>query len=225
MKTTKKNYSRRKLVAGIAIFASVALIGSGFAAFVISANQSRSVEGNIEIGKVEEQSVSITNVALSESKIQFEPKAEDTTGRVRYDGTNKEILSTTLSFTFNHSDMVESIHVGLEVPEGIKNAATATANYITLPAAVNGVDIALTGDKSGATISDVTDTTNTKTVSYTIAFGWGSAFNGKNPGEYYDTDDAGKAVDDAAMKSTLTAFHDLLATEGTMKVNLSVKLN
>jgi len=119
--------------------------------------------------------------------------------------------------------MVESIHVGLDVPEGIKSAATA--HYITLPAAVNGVDIALTNDQSGATISDVAEATNTKTVSYTIAFGWGTAFKTKNPGEYYDSDDAGKAVDDAAMKSTLTAFHDLLATEGTMKVNLSVKLN
>lgn len=224
MKTTKKNYSRRKLVAGIAIFASVALIGSGFAAFVISANQSRSVEGNIEIGKVEEQSVSITNVALSESKIQFEPKAEDATGRVRYDGTNKEILSTVLSFKFDHADMVESIHVGLDVPEGIKSAATA--NYITLPAAAgDGVDIALTGDKSGATITDVADATKTKTVSYTIAFGWGSAFNGKNPGEYYDSDDAGKLVGDSDMKTTLETFHNELATEGTMRVNLSVKLN
>ncbi len=232
MKTTKKNVVGKKMMVGIALFSAFALVGTGFAAFIISTNKPQEITGAIEIGKVEEKSVNINDIALSNTKIAFEPKAEDAKGRVRYDGKESEALSTTLTFTFDQADTVDAIHIDLEVPEGIRKAASD--NYITLPeiAAYKentneliGLDIKADGSTTSAVVSDTEGKDNTKSVSYTFSFGWGSVFNSKNPGEYYDTDENGKLVSDSEMKSTLEAFQKELDAAGTMTVNLSVKLN
>ena len=252
MKTTKKNYTRRKVVAGVAIFASLALIGTGFASFIISTNKPSEADGTIEIGAVEDKTVHFYNPTLSAKKIQFEPKADDTTGRVRYDGTNGEVLSTTLTFSIDNSSKAKAIHIDLEVPDALRTAADSTHNYITLPSIADyedpnastkilkGLDITLDGKTADSKIEDASTATTKeegsdqektvnltegKKISYTFSFGWGTAFNSLNPGEYYDTDHTGKAVSDDDMKTALNTFHGLMDKEGDMKVNLSVVLN
>ena len=231
VKETKKGYKRRKVIIGICVFASLSLIGTGFAAWVISTNNSTKTDGNIEIGDVKDSSVNFYDTALSATNIKFEPQSTDTSGRVRYDGTNAEVLSTTLTFKIDNYTKSSGVNVSLTLPAGFQTAVTD--NYIVLPAcgATDGININWASDTSGATVSDAakkadnTAITEGKSVSYTITFAWGTAFNSMNPGLYYDTDTTGKAVTDDAMKTTLTALHNCITAIGAMSVNLKANIN
>ena len=76
-----------------------------------------------------------------------------------------------------------------------------SAGYIVLPAcAEEAKDIPFT-PLSGTG-------SQTLNFEYEVAFEWGSAFGGMNPGDYYDA--AGSSVDMTTVKNTLEAMHSLL---------------
>ena len=196
VKMTRKSYKRRKIILGVSLFSSVALVSTGFAAWVL-ASQAEAIEsGNITVGTVSDSSIKISNVQFKDDNDSFifEPKEEDTAGRVRNDGVNFENLSVTVTGEISPNTYVSSATIEMEVPEGI--TAAIGKNYLVLPTCATSAQTLTLNPKESPdeTVS---------TFEYTITFVWGSAFNGKNPGEYYDEDEAGKLVDDETMKSTL----------------------
>ncbi|CCZ85039.1 unknown [Firmicutes bacterium CAG:631] len=196
VKMTRKSYKRRKIILGVSLFSSVALVSTGFAAWVLASQAEAEKTGNITVGTVSDSSIKISNVQFKDGNdsFVFEPKEDDEAGRVRNDGENFENLSVTVTGEISPNTYVTSATIEMEVPEGI--TAAVGKNYLVLPdCATSAQTLTLNPKESpNETVS---------TFEYTITFKWGEAFNGKNPGEYYDNDEAGKLVEDETMKTTL----------------------
>lgn len=218
VKMTRKSYKRRKIILGVSLFSSVALVSTGFAAWVLASQAEATESGNITVGTVSDSSITISNVQFKDEidSFVFEPKEDDTTGRVRRgnDGSY-ENLSVTVTGEISPKTYVTGATIQLTVPEGITTAASEAKNYIVLPSCVEtpqALDIA----------SNVVE--DTIHFEYTITFEWGSAFNTLNPGEYYDNDETGKLVDDETMKSTLedlrTCIYNSQEEEPTFTVTI-----
>ena len=229
---TKKSGQRKAFAVGIAAFASVCLIATGFAAWVISAKAEKTETGNVNIGKVSSADVKITvaqedgttGVLTAENGFSFNPDATDDSGRVRFDGTNAEKRKLHLNGTVGPQRFVTSFKIRLDITTGkdekgnpVKNAEAnqrfkdaATAKYIVLPPCFD-TDVELYG-----TQYYVEDTSPNKgndataTFAYDIAFSWGDKFGGQNPGRYYDENETGKKVSDADVSKTLNEFYKAL---------------
>ena len=231
---TKKSGQRKAFAVGIAAFASVCLIATGFAAWVISAKAEKTETGNVNIGKVSSADVKITvaqedgttGVLTAENGFSFNPDATDDSGRVRFDGTNAEKRKLHLNGTVGPQRFVTSFKIRLDIAKQEKNGdktewvadedankrfkAAETATYIVLPDCF-GTDVELYG-----TQYYVEDTSPNKgndakaTFNYDIAFSWGDKFGGQNPGLYYDENETGKNVSDADVSKTLNEFYKTL---------------
>ena len=229
---TQKSGQRKAFAVGIAAFASVCLIATGFAAWVISAKAEKTETGNVNIGKVSSADVKITvaqedgttGVLTAENGFSFNPDATDDSGRVRFDGTNAEKRKLHLNGTVGPQRFVTSFKIRLDITTGkdekgnpVKNAEAnqrfkdaATAKYIVLPPCFD-TDVELYG-----TQYYVEDTSPNKgndataTFAYDIAFSWGDKFGGQNPGRYYDENETGKKVSDSEVSKTLNDFYKAL---------------
>lgn len=231
-KLTRRSYNRKLIVFGLAIFLAFGMISTGFAAWLISSAATKDADAPVEVDKIVDESFELTINQLDDAgkwkaeagKISFDAKKEDTTGRVQFqangDNDAGEQLELTLSGKVTNVAALGKqpngnnegvLKIEITLPDSLKNAITE--KYLTVSYTV------------GATGSVTTLTSNTLWVkpdastgefSITLKFGWGEKFNGKNPCEYYDLDETGKAITDAAMKEQLAAFRAILveATEG-----------
>lgn len=200
VKMTRKSYKRRKIILGVSLFSSVALVSTGFAAWVLASQAEAEKTGNITVGTVSDSSIKISNVQFKgdNDSFIFEPKKEDTAGRVRNDGENFENLSVTVTGEISPNTYVSSATIEMEVPEGI--TAAIGKNYLVLPTCATSPQPLPLNPK------EAPDQT-VSTFEYTITFEWGSAFENTNPGLYYDTDysdpNKGISISDEEMKATL----------------------
>ena len=224
-KLTRNSYKRKIILFGVIVFMSIALISTGFAAWVMSQEKKQSTSGNVTVGAVTEGNIEVILVPLTVKDFKFEPKESDTTGRVRNDGTNFESLTVTVTGTIKNTQFLKEATIKMNVKDAVKQAETA--GYIILPECANS-EVVLTLTESG---------TNEKKFSYNITFKWGSKFGGENPGEYYDSAAFNPSEEElssfegtqeekitAYIKSVLDAFHALMDTS-TYEVVVTAKLN
>ena len=240
LRLTRSSYKRKLIMFGVSIFTSLALTATGFAAWVLSQDATGNLDGNVEIGAIEEANIEIEDLTFVDGldSFIFEPQESDVSGRVRNDGENFESLTVSISWSLTNYQSVGDVYVDLKIPSTVK--AAIDANYITLP---EGLTYVTTGDEdetlktetiqigekqvtyyiarytiasslnlsgegnlsiSGSdtdfgTYNVTTDTqdTSVKDAAFTanLTFGWGSAFNHKNPGVYYDSNAAGDGAD------------------------------
>lgn len=225
-KITRNSYKRKIIMFGIMLFVSIALISTGFAAWVLSTQAKKDGSGNVTVGSVTDASFEITFVKISdqygtqitnenELKFSFEPTKGDETGRVRWDGNNCENLVLIFEGTVTNYQYLGTFNVEMTVNDEIKKLATD--GYITLPscATTGGKDIYSTisgaSVESGEGISFTDKGDGTAEFTYKIAFGWGEKFKGQNPSEYYDSDD-GSSTSDTEVKKILTDFYGKMDT-------------
>lgn len=224
-KLTRNSYKRKIILFGVIVFMSIALISTGFAAWVMSQEKKQSKSGNVTVGAVTEGNIEVILDELTVKDFKFEPKESDTTGRVRNDNTNFESLTVTVTGTIKNTQFLKEATIKMNVKDAVKQAETA--GYIILPECANS-EVVLTLTESG---------TNEKKFSYDITFKWGSKFGGENPGEYYDSaafnpsevelssfEGTQEEKITAYIKSVLNAFHELLDT-ATYEVVVTAKLN
>lgn len=224
-KLTRNSYKRKIILFGVIVFMSIALISTGFAAWVMSQEKKQSTSGNVTVGAVTEGNIGVTIDPLTVKDFKFEPKESDTTGRVRNDKTNFESLTVTVTGTIKNTQFLKEATIKMNVKDAVKQAETD--GYIILPECANS-EVVLTLTESG---------TNEKKFSYDITFKWGSKFGGENPGEYYDSAAFNPSEEElisfegtqeekitAYIKSVLDAFHALMDTS-TYEVVVTAKLN
>jgi hypothetical protein len=224
-KLTRNSYKRKIILFGVIVFMSIALISTGFAAWVMSQEKKQSTSGNVTVGAVTEGNIEVILDPLTVKDFKFEPKESDTTGRVRNDKTNFESLTVTVTGTIKNTQFLKEATIKMNVKDAVKQAETA--GYIILPECANS-EVVLTLTESG---------TNEKKFSYDITFKWGSKFGGENPGEYYDSAAFNPSEGElssfegtqeekitAYIKSVLNAFHALMDTS-TYEVVVTAKLN
>lgn len=225
-KLTRNSYKRKIILFGVIVFMSIALISTGFAAWVMSQEKKQSTSGNVTVGAVTEGNIGVFLDPLTVKDFKFEPKESDTTGRVRNDKTNFESLTVTVTGTIKNTQFLKEATIKMNVKDAVKQAETD--GYIILPECANSEVVLTTLTESG---------TNEKKFSYDITFKWGSKFGGENPGEYYDSAAFNPSEEElssfegtqeekitAYIKSVLDAFHTLMDTS-TYEVVVTAKLN
>lgn len=172
-KLTRKSYQRKAMVVGATAFAGIALVATGFAAWVISSSATKNVQGGVQVGTISNKSIEITEVKfekpgpLGEDEtareyFSFEPTKGDNSGRVRCDGKNWENLSLKVTGKYSPADYVNSFSIALrmgtvdskggfavDAAAETRLADAQTANYITLPTCWAGG----TTDGKGVTVN------------------------------------------------------------------------
>lgn len=207
---TRNSFKRKAIIFGVMIFMSIALISTGFAAWIISTNASKEETGNIKVGVITEKSIEVLGVTLSEKTFAFEPLKSDTSGRLRGDGVTKCVMETVVTAYVTHTDYLKTLNIQLKLDAapGVKEAAKQ--GYIELPESAEIKDVTTKlvalGDSTEDAAYKAPEYGTVKKLVYTITFEWGTKFGGKNPGIYYDEVGAGKAVSDADMKTEMTNF-------------------
>lgn len=210
------------------LFGSVALVSAGFAAWVIGAqDQEKSVSGNIKADAVTEASLGLTaEITPEPTNIVFGWKEEGTTYHwlTNNGGENtKENLSAEINIKVTNKTALEKIE--LTFAAGGNNSANwATAvseNLVTTPVFKYGDDYSTTySAKTGIPANDGAwkDGTSLKVK---VEFGWGSAFEGKNPMKFFNDKPEETAKDDANTK--LTRLNSLLGEDQEVTFVVTVK--
>lgn len=231
-KLTRKSYKRKKIAFAAVILGGVALVSSGFAAWVLSANATGDATGGVTVGEVKDASLEMTvtrqsynfdtskwgdEKELNGAKFCFEPKKDDTQGktvegqdqnRVFNDGQNYEQLEVryVVVVSSTNKNAFKQLNVKMEETTTPKKIGTAIdeKNWVTAPNcyAADGFTIESTNTTAADEVNKVktsssTDTNGTKytwTIIFSDSFGWGTAFNKLNPGNYFDEDPTGKTV-------------------------------
>lgn len=109
---TRNSYKRKVIVLGIMIFMSIALVSTGFAAWVISRNTvNEDTKGNISIGVVQDNEIKFdikefyTEEETQTQDFRFEPEKDDKDGIVRTqvnengESINYELMTLTIKGT------------------------------------------------------------------------------------------------------------------------------
>lgn len=210
MRKELKSKSRRKwLIGGSLAFASVALLTTGFATWVIG-TQKTSGDGEVHIGvdTVEDKSVELTfsldddneifvaeGVGNSNPNLTIEREEADTVSKPDWDIKIKN-LNIVVGETFYNSikdkqdlkivfelqkDVAEDKNSVTDDKVGVRGGQTGSSwNYIKLAKSAFDVNL-LKVYPAGGEIYDINDTPDNKTFSFT----WGSYFDGKAPSEFY----------------------------------------
>ncbi|MCD8195294.1 MAG: hypothetical protein LUD22_03270 [Coprobacillus sp.] len=192
-KITRKSYRRRRIVFGVAIFASVGLVSTGLAVFALTTNASASTPGNVDVGNLSDTPLTIT-LGFSEdssNSFYFEPVPGFT---YIYPSGNSDVesLSVTIEGTVGSISRLDKLSVQLESHQGITNAVNG--DYVIAPDCYQEEvyiyektnNLVIGADTGGDGIFINPYDTDTYIFRYTISFQWGSLFNGLNPAEYYE---------------------------------------
>lgn len=161
-KLTRKHYKRKKIAFAAVILGGVALVSSGFAAWVLSANATEKATGGVTVGEVKDASLEMTITRqeynfdtskwdskpddLNGAKFCFEPKKDDTQGktvdgqdqnRVFNDGQNYEQLEVryVVVVSSTNEKAFKQLNVKMEETTTDKKIDTAinTKNWVTAP--------------------------------------------------------------------------------------------
>ena len=210
MRKELKSKSRRKwLLGGSLAFASVALLTTGFATWVIG-TQKTSGDGQLHIGvdTAEDNSVELTFSLDTDNRIFVAEAAGETNPNLKIErgegetGTEPDWnikikdLNIVVGETFYNSIKdKQDLKIVFELQKGVtedKNSVTndqvgvrggqtgSSWNYIKLAKSAFDVNLPKVYP-AGGEIYDINDTPDNKTFSFT----WGSYFDGKAPSEFY----------------------------------------
>lgn len=143
LKLTRKSYRRKLILFGAAIFMSLALTATGFAAWVLSNDAKKEQSGSVEVGAVTETSIELSDIKFDKvipgnensgdvKTFYFEPLATDNAGRVRYDSETglSEDLNINIYFSITNYQIVGDFYVEFLIPSTIQEAINQ--GYIAL---------------------------------------------------------------------------------------------
>ncbi len=244
---TKKAYTRKAIIIGSIAFSLIALTATGLAAFVLSASSESTPQGGLHVGIVDTKAIKINvddaggdGAMPKDDKyiIDFDPKKDDNSGRIRWDNQNYERLSNTVTGNIDPASVLSTSKVTAKLTMGsydsstatwtdneammtnFKNAASGEKQYIVLPDCFdNEVELTTNNDNYKLTYRSEKDICD---FSITFSFNWGSFFNGMNPGNYYDDDEEGKAISDKQMQEDMAAFQKALFGEREAEADLAI---
>lgn len=236
----KGKSSKFGLIVGISAVTAVALAGTGIAGWVITTGASKDVKANITVYTAERKGLTISEIewykddaTKSENKVEAPSfifgKSSSTHDKAWLTATDvlEEQLSLVMKFT-----------VTKDVTEGSASDAAPVVSYtFGLSSKDQGSKYKDAKDKGYITDTDnpldtenyeytkealTGTTTDNKVYTYTtvpLKFGWGTAFGGQNPYDYYNaktgTDELGKTAENA-LKSL---YNDLNGLSFTVTIN------
>ena len=232
---TRNSFKRKVILFGIMAFMSIALVATGFAAWVISGNATENATHNVTIGTITDKSMTM-ELDTTAANILFECDENDVSGRIRKDGTKFEKLDIVISGKIYDAIYLSELTIKMQLDAAIIAAAgdgtAENPNYIKLPEnyeqeiKLNKLPDGTTDFNSGEGYYVVDGATVGKEgmqvaiFKYTISFDWGDFFGGVNPGYWYDgvtdaegtvhTDQSGAEKDSEDVLAEMNAFRKLV---------------
>lgn len=216
-KLTRKSYKRKKIAFAAVILGGVALVSSGFAAWVLSQDKTANGGGAFTVGKVEDGSLEmeITSELLKKEivsdtvkdkwisgnpsdgsdKFVFDSEFNDKEGRVKYKADTNEYEQLSIRYTAkitSDTDSFDKLTINMDSNTWVEQHVT-NKEIVAPDCYKNDLIIGRTGTDVAESlrVSSTKDTSANKnvwTIQATVSFKWGEKFDGLNPSVYYDKD-------------------------------------
>ncbi len=215
---------RKTLTLTLSILACLALIGVGFASWIISADTSTTAQGSFIVDTVSDKSYTVTgDWKDKKSEIIFSaPTGDTTSGWLTNDSAKKENLTVTYQLTVKYGDNTPATGIKDKIITTV--SAPADPNYT---AAVNG---RLISAPTSATVEETAEGSGIYNI--TVTYKWGKHFadsaeasEGVNPYTYYNGKEAtGKlnGSETTYMQDAKTSLETLSKIEASVKFTLSI---
>lgn len=215
---------RKTLTLTLSILACLALIGVGFASWIISADTSTTAQGSFIVDTVSDKSYTVTgDWKDKKSEIIFSaPTGDTTSGWLTNDSAKKENLTVTYQLTVKYGDNTPATGIKDKIITTV--SAPADPNYT---AAVNG---GLIIAPTNATVEETAEGSGIYNI--TVTYKWGKHFadsadasEGVNPYTYYNGKEAtGKlnGSETTYMQDAKTSLETLSKIEASVKFTLSI---
>lgn len=211
---------RKTLTLTLSILACLALIGVGFASWIISADTSATAQGSFIVDTVNDKSYKVEGVWLgNQSKITFgAPTTMNNTEKtwLTNDSTDKkENLTVTYQLTVTYGDTTPATGIANKITAVV--TAPENENYT---AAVNGKLIIA---PTNATVEETGKGTGVYNI--TVTYQWGEHFGKVNPYTYYNEKTATDTLTDSTttyMQDAKTSLDTLSKIEETVKFTLNI---
>lgn len=217
---------RKTLTLTLSILACLALIGVGFASWIISANTSTKAEGSFIVDTVSDKSYTVTgDWKDKKSEIIFSAPTGDTkNGWLTNDSAKKENLTVTYQITVKYGDGTAA--TGLVSGDSSKLTAVVTApNSANYKAAVNAKLIT-----ENPTIT-VEEEGSTGVYNITVTYKWGEHFANaeginQNPYVYYNAKQPSDVLIEGTtyLEDAKSSLKTLAAIESSVKFTLTINI-
>lgn len=210
---------RKTLTLTLSILACLALIGVGFASWIISANAADKAEGSFIVDTVTDKTYKVEGSWLNnQSKITFGAPATMNADNpwLTNDSEGKtENLTVTYQLKVTYGDGSKAAGIANKITAVV--AAPENANYT---AAVNGKLIIA---PTNATVVETGEGTGVYNI--TVTYQWGEHFGKVNPYTYYNAKTATDTLTDSTttyMQDAKTSLDTLSKIEETVKFTLNI---
>lgn len=211
---------RKTLTLTLSILACLALIGVGFASWIISADAADKAEGSFIVDTVTDKSYTVEGSWLdNQSKITFgAPATMNNTSDtwLTNDSTDKkENLTVTYQLKVTYGNGSKAAGIANKITAVV--TAPENANYT---AAVNGKLIIA---PKNATVEETGEGTGVYNI--TVTYQWGEHFGKVNPYTYYNEKTATNTLTDSTttyMQDAKTSLDTLSKIEETVKFTLNI---
>lgn len=132
-KVTRHAFSKKAIMITASLFVTLALITTGFAAWLISSGASDEGTGNITTATIDDARLGLT-VAMAEGKdfVCFGPQADDKVPHIMYDPPkegekdDKEVLTATVTGTIKNYDRLKEFNITIKISDKALTAAGYT---------------------------------------------------------------------------------------------------
>lgn len=132
-KVTRHAFSKKAIMITASLFVTLALITTGFAAWLISSGASDEGTGNITTATIDDARLGLT-VAMAEGKdfVCFGPQADDTVPHIMYEAPkegekdDREVLTATVTGTINNYDRLKEFNITIKISDKALTAAGYT---------------------------------------------------------------------------------------------------
>lgn len=214
---------RKTLTLTLSILACLALIGVGFASWIISANTSTNAEGSFIVDTVSDKSYTVTgDWKDKKSEIIFSAPTGDTTnGWLTNDSAKKENLTVTYQITVKYGDGTKATGIANKITALV--TAPENANYT---AAVNGKLIIA---PTNATVEETGKGTGVYNI--TVTYQWGEHFANaeginQNPYVYYNAKQPSDVLIEGTtyLEDAKSSLKTLAAIESGVKFTLTINI-
>ncbi len=190
---TRNSYKRKIILFAVFVFISIALISTGFAAWVMSSDAQRDSSGNVEVGLVTNGALSITidnENQVDNFSFYFEPNTESGLIHLEKPDDPQAKLDLIIEGSITPVSSLNEANIEFILPNGFDKAIEL--NYVTAPTFylvdTNGEKTELKTKSQLAGFEDAYVFTVNSDGSFKISveFAWGTAFGGLNPCDYYN---------------------------------------
>lgn len=210
---------RKTLTLTLSILACLALIGVGFASWIISANTSTKAEGSFIVDTVADKTYVVSGEWLeNKSSIIFGAPATMNAEKPWLTNNSEgktENLTVTYQLTVTYGDGTKATGIANKITALV--TAPENANYT---AAVNGKLIIA---PTNATVEETGEGTGVYNI--TVTYQWGEHFGKANPYTYYNAKTATDTLTDSTttyMQDAKTSLDTLSKIEETVKFTLNI---